>query len=937
MSAALAVCMTLSGAVTLRTVSAAEAEYTQTFYSDFDSVTGSYSGGKKTDMGDSHGKALRIGGTGLFYADSIQGAEAAAVSFDLYCSSNTSRGVVELFDPVKKNTSNFSADQLHRTLYIREDKWIANFNSFDSDGNGRGVKHTYEGEKWYHFDIWVNYSLKTVKYYMDGELIGDAALTDGFTAVGGMRYSFSNQGTDGFHYLDNIQIVEFTQRGNINGLENVKAVPDEIKAEAAFDFDDAENPLGYIFDGNEPEFYIDLSNGTSETREVRLDLKITDEDGKTEDTARSVYVLEPHSVKEVKLKMRTEKFGFHTMNAAVYADGEKTYSESFVFSTANMPKNVTVNPKAGICAGMANGTDGYGGLESQRIAGLVAKAGFNSMRTGMSKEYITMSSLEKQKQAYINYAPKYGEDTLFVLDTVSKCLPVTEAEKEEWRQYVTNVVKQFGHIVDKYEVWNEFNVLGYNKNGATNSDYVEICRITKEVVDELDPGAMVYGGATANVEKPKYDHDTIDFIKDIFYNLEGYKYMDGISIHTYVVDVPETSIKEYASTPKDKITFELREWLDEIGYPDVSIISSEIGWSGSNEYLCAERAARYYLIHTDDMDEIYWYRINNLRFDASTMTDGKTQNSYGLIREDVSAAAAPYPAYSAKPGFLAMCNYNAQMAEAKFIDKTIKNNSMHYRYSGADGDEIHALWMVWGEGSGEVALNGKLAEVYDLYGNIIATAEPSEDSISLDLTTSPVYVRLKNPESFYIYNDVNANRVWIKGRTGANERVAAALIDNNQAVPTIKEARQALANSNGTYSICIHSGNSDTWNNYTLRVGFEGNEQTKEKEYVLPVPNLSVTSGGNTVETLKNLSEGDTVTAVLSDIVGSGEIKATLAIVTYGKDERFKDIKIKNFGLDEGEATVTDAIEDIDNVGKIKIIAWHDDTLYPMRAVYTIE
>ena len=188
-----------------------------------------------------------------------------------------------------------------------------------------------------------------------------------------------------------------------------------------------------------------------------------------------------------------------------------------------------------------------------------------------------------------------------------------------------------------------------------------------------------------------------------------------------------------------------------------------------------------------------------------------------------------------------------------------------------------------------------------------------------------------------MYSDINTNRVWIKGRTAANEQVAAALIDNNNIVPLVREARQILSNSNGTYSICLNAGDSTTWNNYILRVGFEGNEATQEKEYVLPLPKLSVTSNENAVTLLENLSENDSITAVLSDITGNEATKAMLAIITYSEDDKLTDVKIKDFRLNESEVSVTDTVEDIEKIRKIKIIAWQRDTMCPMLAAYTIE
>lgn len=949
-SIVLAGCIVLGGAVTIHTFSQEEtgvlfshsfslgdAEYNKVFFADFDTAdfTGTYKGGKETVIDNDYGNSYKMtNGNAVFYAENLADAEATAVSFDLYCTNNTSRGVVELFDPVDVGTTSFETDNLHRTLYIREDKWIANFNKFNSEGGGRGVKYDYSANTWYHFDIWVDYELGTVKYYMDKNFIGEAALMDGFNAVGGMRYTFSDRGTGGVHYIDNVSIVDFIKRGQIKDFKNIEAVPDEITSGVAFGFDESKNKLGYIFDGNEPEFCVDLLNGTDEKQKIKLNLDIIDEVGVAEDSISNIYEIEPHSVKEVKIKMKTNKFGFHTLNSEMFVSGSHpVFSKEIIFSTVNMPKGITKNSKIGICAGLANGSDGYGGLELQRMARIVSKAGIGNVRTGVGLEHMSLTTLDNEHKNFADYTPKYGLDALFILTTVDKCLPVTDAEKEKWRQYVIDVVNEFGHMTDKYEVWNEFNVSAFNKNGASNSEYVEILKITKEIIDELDPDALVYGGVAANVEtNGGYDHNTIDFIKDIFENLEGYKYMDGISVHTYLDGMPERSIKEFASTPKDKLIFELREWLDETGYSDVPVISSEVGFAGSDEERCSEWIARYLLMHTENLDEVYLYRLNNLRFNQREHGDYAVQNSFGLIREDINISSSPYPAYSAKPAFLAVCNYNAQLADAEFVSKDINNDRLWYKFNAPDGDEVHAVWMRQGSDSVTIDLNGKIAEVYDIYGNITDTAEAGEESVTVEVSTTPVYVRLKNAEKFYVYSDVSSSRVWVKGRTAPNEQVSVMLADNNGKIPVIYGAQQAISNSNGTYSICLNAGDSSTWDNYILRVGFEGSAQTQEIEYNLPVPKLLVTSDEQVVKTLTELQDGDSVKAVLSGVTGDATTEVMLTIVAYDNEGRIKSLETT-----DSELFVADTIEDIKNISKIKVMAWHKDTLCPVLASYVIE
>ena len=172
----------------------------------------------------------------------------------------------------------------------------------------------------------------------------------------------------------------------------------------------------------------------------------------------------------------------------------------------------------------------------------------------------------------------------------------------------------------------------------------------------------------------------------------------------------------------------------------------------------------------------------------------------------------------------------------------------------------------------------------------------------------------------------------MKGRTAANESVTAALTED----ANIREMRQTTSNTNGTYSICLHNQKTDTWENCILRVGFGGDEDTRS--YTVPVPKLTVAKGdGEPVHSLAKLSDGESVTAVLSNVVRKENTAAMLVIATYDKSGKLINVKMNDFTLDEPETSATAIIGTVNDIGKIKALAWQTDTLYPVASVYTIE
>lgn len=202
--------------------------------------------------------------------------------------------------------------------------------------------------------------------------------------------------------------------------------------------------------------------------------------------------------------------------------------------------------------------------------------------------------------------------------------------------------------------------------------------------------------------------------------------MDIMSVHAYVYNDPEVTIKDNGNSPRERFIYELKDWLEEIGYGDFPVMITEIGYSESTktgEYNHAKNFVRYMTLHREEIDCIFWYRDINLRFTEDAYGSGwEYQRNLGFVREDNYLASAPYPEYAAKPAFLALCNYNALVTDAVFKSGSSEGGIYDYEYSTADGDKLNIAWVRNGTGSKTYNTDGKLCEVYDLYGNIIQSS-----------------------------------------------------------------------------------------------------------------------------------------------------------------------------------------------------------------------
>ena len=99
-----------------------------------------------------------------------------------------------------------------------------------------------------------------------------------------------------------------------------------------------------------------------------------------------------------------------------------------------------------------------------------------------------------------------------------------------YRQFVRTFMERYKGKVKYIEVENEANTWPIAHGGYAPEDYVDIAKVVAEEAHAADPCVMVYGlSGTSNF---------ISYLRQI-YDLGIGKYVDGISWHTYVSDMPE--------------------------------------------------------------------------------------------------------------------------------------------------------------------------------------------------------------------------------------------------------------------------------------------------------------------------------------------------------------------------------------------------------------
>ncbi|MGN0179881.1 MAG: hypothetical protein ACI4DY_10645 [Monoglobaceae bacterium] len=440
------------------------------------------------------------------------------------------------------------------------------------------------------------------------------------------------------------------------------------------------------------------------------------------------------------------KYGVFRMELTVTADGKKPNTVTTVF--ANIRKAADKNQKVGIQHHYGNIFTGTGQAD---VVKLFADAGY-----GLARDGINWTFYEKEDDKFVMYdeVSEYIEEAeangVKMLMTSSrgnsKIVPeniiASETALNEYGEYIYNMVYDTVGMVSTYEIMNEVNHYQYNpETKMTPEQYFNIVKTAstnaKAAAEQKskDKGkvykAEICGGGLAYVT---YEDADLSYWVDELFKLGIGEYIDKFSYHLYTQGSrPEKSVKQ-------TVADEVRSIIDGYGYTDMPIVLSEIGYSSTSDYENSEyRQAIYELrdlaLLYDKFDEIYFYCGMNKQNE-----DSEYERELGHIRtwyDDIYNSSGV--AYSAKPVFAAMANFNALLANAELTKKSSGSDFYNYEFENSDGKTVNMLWNS-GDTDAEYILNTDASSIllYDMYGN--RTEMESEDgTYTIGIGAAPVY------------------------------------------------------------------------------------------------------------------------------------------------------------------------------------------------------
>ncbi len=321
--------------------------------------------------------------------------------------------------------------------------------------------------------------------------------------------------------------------------------------------------------------------------------------------------------------------------------------------------------------------------------------------------------------AYSN--PLYVTDNYNIVN-----VPYTEEEIEGFANYAGFMAKELKGQIEKFEIWNEWNIKAFNTEERDANAYVRLLKASYEAIKAENPNAKVYGCATAGAD--------VEFIRDVF-EYDGDLYMDALSIHPYDWSGGFNLINFHESVQK------VYDLMNEYNV-NLPVVFSEIGWTTANcdtgvsEKEQAESAVKvgFYSKANGLADEIYWYDFQD---DGANIDD--QESNFGVTTYQYAENAL-----SAKPSYLAISAMNSFMSRMTGISGKIENEEKGlYAYS-FDTSENYKIAVMWtnNESTDKIHLDlgCREIEVYDYFGNKINTLSRESGKYVIEVSAEPVYI-----------------------------------------------------------------------------------------------------------------------------------------------------------------------------------------------------
>ena len=344
-------------------------------------------------------------------------------------------------------------------------------------------------------------------------------------------------------------------------------------------------------------------------------------------------------------------------------------------------------------------------------------------------------------------------------------------------QVALYMAKNYPDQVVGFEIWNEWNHATMSKvpdkNDRTGAKYAKVVIAASKRIREVNKAYgtnfKVIAGAAAG-DGYIQTTNSYKFITSLLSTTGIMDAIDGYSFHTYPKPEKGTNsssnprLFEFVSPEEfdyvNRIKF-VQDLMKKYGADDTKEIwLTETGWStaareievdpddgtthittGATELEAAAYMVQLYAWALVDgkVDRIFWYDLMNDQKKYDGVLDwnpDKGECNWGLIHSFGNTADEGEPlAYSAKPGYAALCALSSKLSGAT-NGKFINLGSGIYAYQFEKGSNY--VMVAWTNGT-PTTLNATLTGnmvITDMYGNAVTYS----NSAKLELSETPIYI-----------------------------------------------------------------------------------------------------------------------------------------------------------------------------------------------------
>ena len=345
-------------------------------------------------------------------------------------------------------------------------------------------------------------------------------------------------------------------------------------------------------------------------------------------------------------------------------------------------------------------------------------------------------------------------------------------------QVALYMAKNYPNQVVGFEIWNEWNHATMSKvpdkNDRTGAKYAKVVIAASKRIREVNAAYgtnfKVIGGAAAG-DGYNAGTNSYNFITSMLSTSGIMDAIDGYSFHTYPKPEMGTSSgdnpryfefvspEEFDYVNRIQFVRNLLNKYDPSGSKEIWL--TETGWStapletetdpedgtthittGATELEAASYMVQLYTwaLAEGAVDRIFWYDLMNDQKKIDGVLDwdpDKGECNWGLIHSFGNTDAEGEPlAYSAKPGYAAVCAMSSKLTGAA-NGKAIDLGSGIYAYQfEKNGNYIMVAWTSGAETTLTATFSGNMV-ISDMYGN----ATTYSGTAPLNLSETPIYIQ----------------------------------------------------------------------------------------------------------------------------------------------------------------------------------------------------